>query len=110
QAYLATAIPELVLRLVSPNCLDASGNVTGTGDAGGNCASGSPEFPPVRDMHIGIVSSSLGPRLGDLCPTTGPESDIALMNGTQLPRHNDDQGHLLTRGADPSDSTNYTET
>jgi hypothetical protein len=41
-------------------------------------------------MHIGVLSSSLGPRLGDAC-------DPAQMNGT-LSAHNDDKAHLLNRG------------
>jgi hypothetical protein len=110
QAYLTQAIPDLVQRLVSPNCVDAAGAVTGTVDATGNCASGAPEFAPVRDMHIGIVSSSLGPRLGNACPTTGTGSTQVLANGTTISRHNDDQAHLLTRGSDPNNLSNYTET
>jgi hypothetical protein len=110
QAYLAQAIPDLVQRLVSPNCVDAVGNVLGATDATGGCAAGSPEFAPVRDMHIGIVSSSLGPRLGDLCLTTGPVSNQKLANGGSVSRHNDDQAHLLTRGSDPNELSNDTET
>jgi hypothetical protein len=110
QAYLAQAIPDLVSRLVSPNCIDASGNPTGAAaDATGKCASGAPEFPPVRDLHIGIVSSALGPRLGDACPTTGALSLQALGNGSTIDRHNDDKGHLLSRGSDPNNLSNYAE-
>ncbi len=60
-------------------------------------------------MHIGIISSSLGGRLGDACPTTGGSSTQALAGGGTLDRHNDDQAHLLDRGADPMNLTNYTE-
>ena len=111
QAYLAQAVPDLVRRLVSPNCLDAAGNATGeTAGPTGQCATGTAEFPPVQDMHIAIVSSSLGPRLGDACPATGPSSTRPLANGGSIDRHNDDQAHLLDRGSDPSNLTNYTET
>ena len=70
QAYLAQAVPELVTRFVTPDCIDAaSGTDYGPSTPGldgvPTCAQGALEFPPVEDMHIGIVSSSLGPRLGD---------------------------------------------
>ncbi|HEY2366922.1 MAG TPA: hypothetical protein VGH87_11070, partial [Polyangiaceae bacterium] len=63
------------------------------------------EFPPVHDMHIGIVSSSLGPRLGDqvgngmggACIGT---STITIA-GSMVPNHNDDQAHLLSRSEPP---------
>ena len=66
QAYLIPAIPDLINRLVNPNCVDADGNVRERLDRRHLCAAASQlEFPPVHDMHIGIVSSSLGPRLGN---------------------------------------------
>lgn len=90
QELLSQAVPDLVSRLLTPNCVDENDTtkVTGTStlDANGDstCPSGSKaEFPPVHDLHIGIVSSSLGGRGGDQCPA-----------GTG---HNDDQGHLLNR-------------
>jgi hypothetical protein len=115
QAYLVQAIPDLVARLVTPNCLgDATHQVAGpsTLDSSGNaqCTAypgSSLEFPAVRDMHIGIVSSSLGPRLGDQSPSDGsggeclPTAAITI-NGATLTNHNDDQAHLLTRSSDPT--------
>jgi hypothetical protein len=106
QDYLAKAIPDLLSRLVSPNCVDAMGNVTGTTDANGHCATGAAEFPPVRDMHIGIVTSSLGSRLGDACDPSATQQ----WSGGTVSRHNDDQGHLINRGSDPSNLSNLTET
>src|SRR5277367_3531180 len=65
QAYLQAAIPDLINRLVNPNCVDANGNVLGVSTNDGTCAApGTVEFPPVHDMHLGIVSSSLGSRGG----------------------------------------------
>jgi hypothetical protein len=120
QAYLKEAIPDLLGRLVMPNCVDTSGNPTGAqSDINGNCTMGNPEFSPVHDMHIGIVSSSLGPRLGgpDVCPTTATDPDMTntlawqlLAGGGAIDRHNDDQGHLLDRGSDPNNLSDYTET
>jgi hypothetical protein len=113
QAYLSQAIPDLIQRLVTPNCVSNNDGVTITGKAGlnGSCTdtNSSAEFPPVHNLHIGILSSSLGPRLGDACPTTGTFSTITLANGMALNRHNDDQAHLIARTADPKNLANYTE-
>ena len=69
QTLLAAAIPDMVTRLVTPNCLDSQGNVLGPSDMSGACPmGGSLEFPPVHDMHIGIVTSSIG----SLYPTNPP--------------------------------------
>jgi hypothetical protein len=103
QAYLAQAVPDLLRRLVTPDCVDSGGNATGVvADANGNCSIGTIEFAPVRDLHIGIVTSSLGPRLGNACD---PASLQALAGGGSVSRHDDDQGHLINRASGP----NYTE-
>jgi hypothetical protein len=117
QAYLAQAVPQLITRLVQPNCVDTQGNVKTQAALDGTCPgftndpTVNAEFPPVHNLHIGIVSSSLGGRLGNLCQTTGPLSTIMAPGvSTPLDRHNDDQAHLLSRGADPNNLGNYTET
>lgn len=73
QAYLSAAVPDLLTRLLSPYCVDTSLNVISGSDGkplrsdpNGNCAQGTPEFKPVHDMHIGVVTSSLGARGGDI--------------------------------------------
>ncbi len=105
QAYLAEAVPDLVKRLVTPNCVDVAGNVLGVSDVSGHCASGNVEFPPVKDMHIGVVTSALGARLGNVCD---PAATQATPQG-RISAHNDDQGHLINRGSDPANLTNYAE-
>ncbi|MBL8608803.1 MAG: hypothetical protein JNL38_15875 [Myxococcales bacterium] len=66
QSILKTAVPDLVRGLIRPACVDADGKPTGAvadpgKPAGAQCPGGSePEFKPVVDMHVGIVSSSLG--------------------------------------------------
>jgi hypothetical protein len=87
QAYLATAIPDLVTQLVATT----------------------------QDIHIGIVSSSLGPRLGDQTSSGSsggvclPTATITLPNpaGTQVTQnnHNDDSAHLLQRSSTTTDPT-----
>jgi len=103
QVYLIQAIPDLIDGLVNPNCIDnATGAVVGKSMQGTGCAQGSaPEFPAVKDMHIGIVSSSLGPRLSEIDPTlvTGvcndPQQAQAPFGGVNA--HMDDHAHLLSR-------------
>src|ERR1700742_426047 len=50
QEILRSAVPALVGRLTSPNCLDDSGAPNGGVTTNGKCASGRPEFPPVGDI------------------------------------------------------------
>jgi hypothetical protein len=66
QAILSEAVPLLVQRLITPNCLDAQGVVVGTSDAAGNCALGAAEFAAVPDLHLGVITSSLGSHGGQV--------------------------------------------
>jgi hypothetical protein len=95
QALLAQAIPDMIARLVTPNCVDPTGNVLGRSDMNGQCSAGRPEYPAVHDMHIGIVTSSLGGRGGNQCPP-----DAMNEANHNLNAHNDDQGRLINRGGD----------
>jgi hypothetical protein len=91
QDYLKAAIPDLIKRLVQPNCVNDAGAPNGNQtQADGSCATGKPEFRPVYDMHIGVVTSALGPRLGDACNPTEKTAGGLL-------KHNDDQGRLINR-------------
>jgi hypothetical protein len=107
QAYLAKAVPDLLTRLVQPNCVNSSMTVTGRASLAGTCQDpmSAAEFPPVHNMHIGIVSSSLGPRLGNQCQAANTQ----MTPQGPISRHNDDQAHLLNRTADPNNLSNYTE-
>ncbi|MFZ5894382.1 MAG: hypothetical protein ACOY0T_25190 [Myxococcota bacterium] len=68
QAILGDAVGSLANRLVTPICVNAQGQPTGgSTDANGNCQNGSPEFTPIKDIHIGVVSSSLGAHGGQTC-------------------------------------------
>lgn len=83
QEILKNAVPLLVRRLVTPVCVDAAGNPTGQlASPSGVCASGEPEFPPIRDFHIAVITSSLGGHGGDICAATADYD-------------NDDKAHLL---------------
>lgn len=91
QAILAEAVPDLINGLLRPRCVDSDGKPDPGGakaDPAGNkenrygCPGNTePEFRPVTDMHIGIVSSSLGNFGGDVCDATNPRTN--------------DRGHLV---------------
>jgi hypothetical protein len=86
QDILRDAVPVLVSRLISPICVDGTGKPTGASSVNGQCAGGgSPEFNPIGDIHIGIVSSSLGAHGGQICAPNSPGSGP----------HSNDNGHLV---------------
>jgi len=86
QDLLKAAVPVLVARLVRPLCVDSDGARTGAAATNGQCPSGqgTPELPPLDDIHLGIVSSSLGSHGGLVCATpTSPDDTY------------DDKGRLI---------------
>jgi hypothetical protein len=90
---LAEAVPELVDQLINPRCVDSAGRTVGRA-VSGVCAMGQPLFAPVKDLHVGIISSSLGNHgAAGVC-----EDAIDISVGRTDP-HNNDQGRLIARGA-----------
>jgi hypothetical protein len=90
QSALALAVPDLVNRLVDPICINPDGTSAGAANAQGNCQPPAQrDFDPVKDIHIGIISSSLGGHGAAVCGLTDPRPEA----------HNMDMSHLLTRGA-----------
>ncbi|NUQ76384.1 MAG: hypothetical protein HUU21_22835 [Polyangiaceae bacterium] len=96
QDILAVTVPDLVNSLVNPACVDANGTPTAAQPASpaDPCpvAGSNRVFAPVTDIHIGIVSSSIGGHGADACP--------AQENNTCAPNpnfSNDDKGRLLSR-------------
>ena len=58
QKIMAQAVPALLDRLINPRCLDTpTGNPLSESYP---CPTGEPEFRAIRDIHIGVISSSLG--------------------------------------------------
>ena len=105
QQLLALAIPDLISGLVNPQCLD---NTTSKPVAAqpqsplDACPAGSTRaFTPVVDMHVGLLSSSLGSFGADGCPNTPPAS---CSGSTPNSISNNDHGHLVTR-TDPCGTT-----
>ncbi len=98
QAILALAIPDLVVGLVNPKCLDNTSHLPVAmqpTDPTAGCPTGSTrEFPPLLDIHIGLLSSSLGSFGANGC--LDQTSTTPCTSGAT----NNDHGHLVTR-SDP---------
>ncbi len=77
QELLKTAVPALVSLLVNPICVNSDGTPSGAASSNGKCSSGkgTPEFSPIGDIHLGIVSSSLGAHGGSVCATPQTAED-----------------------------------
>ncbi|PKN39865.1 MAG: hypothetical protein CVU63_13835, partial [Deltaproteobacteria bacterium HGW-Deltaproteobacteria-20] len=96
QKILAAAVPDLVERLTNPVCVDrATREYAGTVAPGANCsdtyAGSEREFDPILDIHIGVLTSSLGGHGADSC------SHVASQNWNP---HQEDMAHLTGRGID----------
>ncbi|MEO8181030.1 MAG: hypothetical protein ABI895_19515 [Deltaproteobacteria bacterium] len=79
QEVLRAAVPDLMNRLVNPICLDAAGNEFPAPPPGAECPGGQHrQFDPIADIHIGIVSSSMGDiGASSACPSQGSPSFVA---------------------------------
>ncbi len=61
QALLAKAVPALLDRLAVPRCVDPGGQDQKRSAPDALCPTGSaPEFRAVQDIHVAVISSSLG--------------------------------------------------
>lgn len=87
---LASSVPYLIQRLAHPACVNGLGNVVAeTPDSSIPCPVGIREFSPITDVHLGVISTSLGGHGADICSPVN-----AQYNPTQ-----DDAGHLLARAS-----------
>ncbi len=93
QAILAKAVPELVKRLITPImvCTDSSGKTTPA--SGGSCPQGEKgpeqEFKPIKDIHIGVITSSLGGH--------GQASNVCNPQWANFNPSDNDHGRLLPK-------------
>jgi hypothetical protein len=95
QAILATTVPDLVRGLVNPPCVDGQG-ATASQPAGplDACPAGTRRrLHPITDIHIGIITSSIGGHGSDACP----ETDTFSCPGGATNATNNDLGHLVSR-------------
>jgi hypothetical protein len=93
QQVLAEAVPALVTRLVNPVCVDDQGNRGQTpADPLADCPDPfSREFKPIGNIHIGIITSSLGAH-----GAPGPNGLPHLCESGQPPvPDGNDHAHLL---------------
>ncbi len=102
QRILAQAVPHLANRLLNPLCVDNARNATAAQPTSpdDDCVEGARELPPVADMHIGIISSSLGGVGGPFCEASGTDDWNATMN---------DMAHLIgtVRALEPPASEGF---
>ncbi|HXK18801.1 MAG TPA: hypothetical protein VNG33_13415 [Polyangiaceae bacterium] len=79
QQLFAKTVPALVTRLISPYCVNAKGAVVSQPPSPSTvCPAGSNrEFAPLGDLHVGVITSSLGSHgasgMKDVC--VNPEDD-----------------------------------
>jgi hypothetical protein len=81
QALLAQAVPKLMGRLVVPRCLSSTGEARERTSLDETCPPGfAPEFRAVSDIHVAVISSSLGAHGASkpACEDTPPGNDRAL--------------------------------
>ncbi|MEP7122285.1 MAG: hypothetical protein ABJE95_15295 [Byssovorax sp.] len=96
QKILAFAVPDLVGALVNPRCVDASGKPTAAqpSEPIAACPPGAHRvIAPMIDIHIGIITSSLGGHGADTCSVA---DDTQSCPGGPNPSNND-AGHLVAR-------------
>ena len=108
QQVLAASLPQLLAQLAQPNCVDSSGQSLGASQltqTGPSCTTGTLEFKAINDIHIGIVTSSLGDHgAGAICTpgASTPYTDPNTGNPIVQPPDVNDMGRLLgttTRGS-----------
>jgi len=99
-ALFSKSAAEFVRRLVTPDCIGDDGAVLGpsimVGASQPACFTGRLEFPAVEDLHVALITSSLGGAGGDRCSTSelvGPGKSIPAV----LNRHQDDRAELVNR-------------
>ena len=86
QNILKVSLPSVVSRLINPLCLDPEGYPVVSQPASGAdaCITGNREVKPVKDMHLGVITSSIGSHGGSVCSTP-----------TLADEHLDDRAELL---------------
>ncbi|MDX2051460.1 MAG: hypothetical protein SFV15_03655 [Polyangiaceae bacterium] len=88
QAILKEAVPTLLRRLINPNCVKKDDASMVTMAVNNACPAGyEREFSPVADIHIGVISSSLGGHGGTACTDKDPswkvdKNDAGRLIGT----------------------------
>lgn len=88
QAILASVVNPLLGSFVNPPCADGS-QPQSPDDA---CPNGGERVhPPIEDIHVGVITSSLGGLGSDSCPSSNTECGGAPNSSVN------DKGHLISR-------------
>jgi hypothetical protein len=87
-AVLVQSVPAFISALVNPPCVDDAGVALDQQPATGSdaCPAGTRARPPVTDMHLGVITTSLGAHGGSVC--SAPTADT-------VDPHLDDQAELI---------------
>lgn len=101
QELFAKTVPELVKRLVNPHCVNATGGIVAEPASPDlPCPAGSArEFEPLADLHVGVITSSLGSHgaagAKDVCASAGDDDHAHLLPFVRddVPSY-DDKGFL----------------
>ena len=91
QNILRSSLPNFVNRLVNPLCVDAQGKPAATqpSSAAAACAGGTREMTPVSDLHLGVITTSIGSHGGSVCATATGANDHLDDQAELLPSHRD---------------------
>jgi hypothetical protein len=80
QAILAAAVPDLVRQLVDPRCVDELGEPAAEQPSSPLDPCPTPGtgrlFEPFRDVHVGVLTSSIGGHGADACDAQTIPSEI----------------------------------
>lgn len=88
QERFADELEQLLLWLAEPPCMSDGGAIVAPVEPGGSCPEGTErKFAPIKDLHLGVISSSLGDLGSGAC-------------ASEFVPNTDDRAHLVTRSPD----------
>jgi hypothetical protein len=96
-ALLADTVEYLLQRLVNPPCVNGLGNVVAEPALPSEaCPVGKRDFAPIRDFHVGVISTSLGGHGADVCSPASPNFKPPNNDAAHLLRRNNAAGVVPT--------------
>ena len=96
-ALFAETVPYLLERLTRPACVNGLGNVVATTPGPDDpCPLGQRDFRPVTDLHLAVISTSLGGHGADVCSPGSPSFDPEMNDAARLLQRNEAGGVVPT--------------